>query len=296
MSTRFSTAAVQGSFAREISGLRLWEPLQPAEIEALRNLLSEHGVLVFRRQALSEHEFAEFCALFGTLEQTARRDWAALTRPEINILSNLRDGAGKPIGGLSDGELDWHSDQSYVQHPATGGGLYAVEIAHQGGATRWANLGQAYAALPEALRRRADTAQVIYSYAKRLAGYSSEDKAIDNEVKRKTPAVTHPLVLAHPLTGRKALYLDPTTAIGVVGMPADEAGQFLAELVRCATAPGFVYAHAWQVGDVLLWDNGFLLHQRDAFPESEHRLMKRATFFLPPARHMVPGGEIHGMD
>src|SRR4051794_34723480 len=122
-------------YAREIVGLKLWEPVDPGTIEALRAAWRDAGVLVFRRQALSEHEFADFCALFGPLELTVRRDWASAVRPEVGIISNLKDSTGRSIGGLADQEVLWHSDQSYMCNPATGAGLYAAEIAYEGGTT-----------------------------------------------------------------------------------------------------------------------------------------------------------------
>jgi taurine dioxygenase len=279
-------------FACEVIGLRLWEALSARTAEELRNLLREHGVLVFRRQALSEDEFADFSATFGRLELTVRRDWASKVRPEVGILSNLKDADGKPIGGLGAGEVQWHADQSYMLTPATGAGLYAAEIAYEGGKTRWANLANAYKALPERLKKTVESKRAIFSYTKRLAGYQESDRMDPAKVRRETPDVIHPIVLADPVSGEKALYLDPTTAIGIVGMDDASANALLDELAEFATRPEFVYQHDWQVGDVVIWDNGFLLHQRDPFPGTEKRLMKRTTMFLTKDRHRVPAGEL----
>lgn len=281
-------------FACEVIDLKLWESIPEKTARELRKLLREHGVLIFRRQALSEDEFADFSALFGPLELTVRRDWASKVRPEVGIISNLKDGAGRPIGGLGEGEVKWHSDQSYMLTPATGAGLYATEIAHEGGSTRWANLALAYEALPERLKKAVEGKRAIFSYTKRLAGYKEADKMDPAKVKEQTPDVIHPMVHANPATGKKALYLDPTTAIGIVGMEDRAANALLDELADFATQPEFVYQHEWQVGDALIWDNGFLLHQRDPFPDSEKRLMKRTTMFLPKDQHMVPSGELAG--
>jgi taurine dioxygenase len=288
----FQVRSMGDKFACEVMGLRLWETIDPATADQLRNLLREHGVIVFRRQALSEDEFADFSAIFGALELTVRRDWASKVRPEVGILSNLKDATGKPIGGLGAGEVNWHADQSYMMKPATGAGLYAAEISHEGGTTRWANLEKAYEALPERLKKAVEGKRGIFSYTKRLAGYSEVDRMDPAKVKRETPDVIHPLVLVDPITGRKALYLDPTTSIGVVGMDDASALALLDELAEFATRPEFVYQHDWQVGDALVWDNGFLLHQRDPFPETEKRLMKRTTMLLPRERHRVPDGEL----
>jgi alpha-ketoglutarate-dependent taurine dioxygenase len=277
-----------GGFAAEVRGLRLWEPLGSADLERLRRLYAERGVLVFRRQCLSEHEYADFCASFGSLERTVRTDWASRVRPEIGLITNLRDSSGNALGGLGDGELQWHSDQSYMTNPATGAGLYAVEIANEGGRTYWTNLVRAYEALPERLKQAVEGKNAVFRYQKRLNLYEGDDQKLPEEGRKRTPDVIHPLVHTHPLTGKKALYLDPTTSIGIVGMPDLEANQLLDELAELATRPEFVYAHDWQVGDTLLWSNGFLLHRRDPFPPTERRLMKRTTIHLPADLHIVP--------
>ena len=246
------------------------------------------------RQALSEREIADFSALFGPLERVVRTEWASAVVPEVGILSHLRDGNGSPIGGLGDGELQWHSDQSYMMHPATGAGLYAAEIAQQGGTTYWTNLQLAYDALPERLKRAVQHREAIFDYTKRVSSYQGKDQVLSEATKKKTPPVLHPLVHVHPVTQHKALYLDATTMVGVVGMAPAEAEALLAELVVHAGQPQFVYRHAWQVGDQLVWDNGFTQHRRDAFPATERRIMKRTTMFLAPEQHIVPESRLAG--
>jgi taurine dioxygenase len=108
---------LDGSFACEVLGLRLWEPLDDRTVDELRDLWAHHPVLVFRRQALSEQELAGFSALFGPLERVVRTDWASPMVPEVGLISNLKDGQARPIGGLGDGEIQWHSDQSYMMNP-----------------------------------------------------------------------------------------------------------------------------------------------------------------------------------
>src|ERR1700694_4011007 len=147
------TRPADGSFARKVVGLRLWEPQDDQTTDELRALWAHHPVLVFRRQALSENELADFSALFGPLERTVRTDWASPVRPEVGLISNLKDAQAKPIGGLGDGEIEWHSDQSYMLNPATGAALYALELPPEGGLTSWVDLRAAFAGLPERLKR-----------------------------------------------------------------------------------------------------------------------------------------------
>jgi taurine dioxygenase len=286
------TRALDRSFAREVVGLRLWERQDDRVVGALEALWTKHPVLLFRRQALSEDELARFSALFGPLERTVRSDWASPLRPEVGLISNLRDAHMRPIGGLGDGELKWHSDQSYMRNPATGAVLYAIELPSEGGATSWVDLTAAYAGLSPRLKHAVEDERAIFSYAKRLAGYQGVDRTISEEAKRKTPPVLHPLVHTHPVTGARALYLDSTTTVGIAGLD-DAAGMaLLDELYEAATRPEFVYRHHWQVGDAVLWDNGVTMHRRDPFDATARRLMKRTTILLSRDRHIVPDGDL----
>ena len=278
--------------ACEVVRLRLWEPQDDQTIDELRALWADHPVLVFRRQALSEDELAEFSARFGPLERTVRTDWASPVRPEVSLISNLKDAQAKPIGGLGDGEIQWHSDQSYMLNPATGAMLYALELPSEGGATSWVDLCAAYAGLPERLKRAVEGQRAMFSYVKRLAGYQGVDRVISEEAKTKTPLILHPLVHTHPVTGRKALYLDSTTTVGIDGIDEASGSALLDDIYEFATQPKFTYCHHWQVGDALLWDNGFTMHRREPFDPTARRLMKRTTMFLARERHIVPEGAL----
>ena len=283
---------LSGSFADEVVDLQLWELEDCSTVDQLRQLWAHHAVLVFRRQALSETELADFSALFGPLERVVRTEWASPVVPEVGLISNLKDAQARPIGGLGDGELQWHSDQSYMRNPATGAMLYAVELPPEGGTTSWADLSAAYAALPERLRCEIEGRRAVFSYVKRLAGYQGVDRVISEETRQQTPAVVHPLVHMHPVTGRKALYLDSTTTIGIEGMDNAAGSTLLDEIYAFATQPQFVYRHDWQVGDVVMWDNGFTMHRREPFDPEARRLMKRTTIFLSRERHIVPEGDL----
>jgi taurine dioxygenase len=287
------TRPLHPTLAREIVGLSLWEKPDAAIAAELRALYAQYGVLVFRRQALSEAELAAFCALFGRLERTVRSDWASPTTPEITVLSNLKDALGQPIGGLGDGELQWHSDQSYMLKPATGAALYALELPPAGGETFWVDLRAAYAGLSRQLRTRISGKRGVFDYTKRLAGYGrAVDQQISEEAKRQTPPVTHALVRAHPETGDRSLYLDSTTTTGIDYMDTASGLALLDEVYQSATRDEFVYAHQWQVGDLVLWDNGFTMHRRTPFDSGARRLMKRTTMQLDRIRHVMPDGAL----
>ena len=282
---------IGGAFALEVSGLELWRPLPDSAVEAIRDAWSRHGVLVFRRQALTEDEYAAFGRCFGELDVSVRPDWGSRHGSGVIHISNMRDGRGEAIGGLGAGELDWHTDQSYVANPSTGSMLYMVEMPPAGGRTYWANLQLAWEALPEGTRRRIESLEVVYDYFLRQSTYDDEGP-MSEELRRRTPPVCHPLVNVHPVTGHKALYLDPVTAARIEGWPEDESRALLAEIRTHATQPDFVYGHEWEIGDVVMWDNGFLMHRRDEFDPAALRWLKRTTLYLPPDRHIVPSSRL----
>ncbi len=282
------------AFAREVVGAQLWRALDAAEFEAIQAAWAASGILVFRRQAMAEKELVAFSARFGVPEVIHRTDWLSAEHPEIAFLSNLRDNDGKTIGRTGTDDIDWHTDQSYVKKPATGAILYGVEIPNDGGGcTWWANMRLAYAALPQDLKNAIEGRRAIFDYTKRLAGYDKGSQKVTEEMRRKTPPVTHAIVNTHPVTGARALYLDPGTTIGIEGMATDEGVALLARLEEAATRPEFTYQHHWQVGDVVLWDNGVMLHRRDSYDSKQRRFHKRTTVALPPARHIVPDGRLY---
>ena len=204
------------SFVKEVRDIALWADVDQTTVDLLEEIWRTCGVLIFRRQALSEDELIAFASRFGALETVVRQDWRSEKRPEVIRISNMRNEAGERIGGLGSSDLAWHSDQSYMARPATGALLYMVEMPPAGGQTYWANLRLVYDALPPDMKRQLDGTCAVFSYAKRQAGYH-EEKPLPAAVKRQTPDVVHPIVNVHPHTGEKSIYLDPSTTSGIVG-------------------------------------------------------------------------------
>lgn len=278
---------IDGSFAREVTGINCADPLAEADAQALREAWSQHGVLVFRNQLLEEAALVRFSEAFGEPDRIVREDWASKKEQAVIYISNLLDRNGTAIGGLGAGEITWHSDQSYQSDPATGSFLYGVEIPKDHGATEFANLRLAYETLPPSLKEQADKAWGVFSYAYRSAGYDESPEA-SAKARAKSPDVLHPLVHRHPTEGWGALYLDPGTMPGVEGM-SDVEGRALIEALQAhAIKAPYVYRHEWRMGDLVMWDNGFLLHRRGVLDPTQPRLLKRTTVRLSSEQHIVP--------
>jgi alpha-ketoglutarate-dependent taurine dioxygenase len=284
--------SIDNSFAREVVGANLWDGLAEDELARIRAAWAECGVLVFRRQSLSEREIVEVSAMFGVPQVVHRTDWVSPEHPEVILVSNLKDQDNKQIGMPGSNDVDWHTDQSYVANPATGAMLYAVEIPNDGGgSTWWTNMRTGFDQLPDDLKKESAGRRAVLTYQKRLAGYNEQAAKVTEEMLRKTPPVAQPMVYTHPMTGKKSLFLDPSTTIGVEGM-SDEDGIALVERLRDAcTQPHQIYKHRWQVGDVVLWDNALTMHRRDEYESVQRRFLKRTTISLPEAMHIIPHGQ-----
>ncbi len=279
---------MNGTFAQHVTGLDWWQQNGEEAITFLRQAYGEHPVLILRRQILNEAELLQFGRSIGTPRIYAETHWQS-EYPEVVLVSNMRNADGKFIGGLSNNELTWHTDQSYYAEPMTGCFLYATVVPRSGGQTTWANLYGAYDALPTKLRTMAEGAVGTFSYRRRTQGGSYKDDNHNRDRLKHTPDVKHRLVHTHPVTGRKALFIDPNTVTTIDGMPDDEASDFLEELLQYAIRPENTYCHEWEVGDLVLWDNAAVLHRREPFPGSENRLLKRMILQLSPQEHIVPG-------
>lgn len=275
----FSTRPLGTTFGAEVSGIDLAMPVDAKAAGALRALWQTHALLLFRAQQLAEKDLVAFSRNFGPLEIHLRREYLSPENPEILYVSNLKKD-GRPIGILADTEVGWHYDQIYLPRPAVGSLLYSVIIPQDRGATSFADMSAAYAALPEGTKRRIEGRKAVQSYAAFNRVYSVPTS---EEQRKKSPDIEHPLVRTHPYTGKKALYICPGMTIRVVGLGEQESADLLAELFEWATQPRFVYTHTWKLGDALLWDNACTMHRREPFDGTQQRLMKRTTILPDPA-------------
>ena len=279
----FVTRPLGATFGAEVTGIDLSKPQDAQAADEVRGLWRKHGLLLFRGQTLDEKQLVAFSRNFGALEIHVRREYLSPENPEILYVSNLRKD-GRPIGILADTEVGWHYDQIYLPGPAVGSLLYSVIIPQDRGATSFADMSAAYEALPEATRQRLAGRKAVQSYEAFNRAYSVPT---NNEQRRKTPDIEHPIVRTHPYTGRKALYICPGMTVAISGLDKQESDDLLAELFEWTTQARFVYTHAWKLGDALLWDNACTMHRREPFDSTQQRLMKRTTI-LPDAALAMP--------
>ncbi|MBT8448031.1 MAG: TauD/TfdA family dioxygenase [Gammaproteobacteria bacterium] len=272
------------TFGARISGFELRADASPALTDEISDLWHQYKLLVFPGQdTAQETDLVGFSGAFGELEIHVREEFLSPDNPELLYVSNIiRD--GRPIGILSTNEVGWHYDQIYLERPAVGSLLQAVQIPPADGATSFADMVTAYARLPAATRAKIDGRSAVQSYENFNAAYSvpTSDKQ-----KQRTPDREHPLVRTHPYTGERALYICPGMTTRIVGMDQAESDALLEELFEWTVRDEFVYSHQWSLGDCVMWDNAATMHRREPFDPKYERLMKRTTI-LPTADRAVP--------
>ncbi len=263
----------------EVMGCDLAQVLPEAAIEAIRDALDTHGVLLFRGQRLDPDAHIAFSQRLGVLQEVAQKQYQMPGRPLIYVIGNIVED-GRQVGDPSVGRL-WHSDQSFLAYPAFGSVLLGVQCPPEGADTLFANMYAAYDALPSATRARIDTLHAVHSFSEYYEALRDRDPtqpALTETRRSLYPDVAHPLVRCNPRTGRRALFINPGYATAIVELPGAAGEQLLRDLCEHACKPEFVYAHRWRAGDVLIWDNVAVNHKGTEFDTTRFvRRMHRTT-------------------
>ena len=277
-----------------IEGLDLANGIASGEVDAVLHALGQYGVIRFPRQQLSGRQLRDFSARFGQLEVHVSNVYQEPGIPEVMILSNMVEN-GKPIG-LADAGQDWHTDMSYSRMIAFANVLYAIKVPRRNGvalgATEFCNMHAAYDDLPADLKARLAGLTALHDFNKfwemmrRRPG--STRAPLSAAQRQARPPVSHPIVLTHPITGRKVLYANPGYAVRINALAPDESDRLLEFLFAHQLRDKYRYVHRWQEGDVLMWENFGTIHNAIAdYRPDEHRLVKRcqvmATRFFDDA-------------
>ena len=268
----FSIKPLSSHTGAEISGVDLSKPVDEATREGLNQAFVDHAVLCIRDQKLSAPQFLEAMKNFGEIFPQHNSRFAVPECPAIHYISNqdkLEDGRVYIPGE------GYHTDHSNDEVPPKATALHAVKLPATGGDTQFANMYEAYDALPDATKKRIDGLQARHVYQSK---YSERKlpKLPGEKKKIETGSVVHPLVRTHPVSGRKAIYINPIRIEEIIGLSEIEALPLLDELLEHSTELKFQYRHKWHSGDVVIWDNRCLLHKANGdYPVAEVRYLYR---------------------
>jgi taurine dioxygenase len=270
---KFNVVPSGGGVGAFIEGVDLSLGLSKDAVKRIRAALGDYGVVFFREQLLSPTQHIAIAEQFGQIN--VNRFF-----PTVDGHPRIAEVRKEPSQGANIGG-SWHTDHSYDEQPAMGSILIARETPPRGGDTLFASMFAAYESL----------SQGVKDALKPLQAWHSSRHAFGDKVRMKSNGVDerfgnpelalqdslHPLVISHPISGRKALYVNPGFTIGIDGWQAHESAALLQMLYEHAARPEHTYRFQWQPGSIAFWDNRASWHYALNDYQGARRVMHRIT-------------------
>jgi taurine dioxygenase len=270
---------ITGRIGARVRGIDLSQPIDPADVDAIRTALDEHAVLFFVDQPrLSAEEQVRFARAFGEVEITPFQT-AISPVPEVMVLEQT-----EPKGQGAD---HWHADSTFLETPPMGSILQAQVMPATGGDTCFSSMYAAYDALSPAVRAFLDGLSAWHHPRPTLERIRGKELYKPNPALNQRAPVLHPVVAVNPRTGRRQLYVNANFTIAIDRLEGAESDHWLRFLFQHIKSPEFQLRHRWAEGDVAFWDNQAVHHYAVA-DYAERRVMQRVT--LIGERPMGVGG------
>ena len=244
----------------EIRGVDLSQPLDEPTFKEIHAALIDNGVIFFRDQHLTPEQQKAFGRLFGELHMHPAAPRELADHPEILVIH--ADEKSKHVAGEN-----WHSDVSCDLEPPMGSILYMHELPPVGGDTLFASMYAAYEALSEPMKRFLEPLTAMHEGEHVYRGrYGVDDTG------KTFPKAEHPVVRTHPVSGRKALYVNSGFTTRIVQLERPESDALLQFLYRHVETPEFHCRFRWQVNSIAFWDNRCMQHHAmwDYYPQRRH--------------------------
>lgn len=255
----------------EITGIDLSQPLDAATVDALRLAHAEHEVIYFPNQKISSDDLRRFGGYFGQLSvhpfSTSSKE-----APDLIVYDN-KEGNPPPPTDV------WHTDETFRECPPMGTMLCSKVIPEIGGDTCFASMTGAYEMLPDKMQQFISGLEAVHDFTPFKALFSDTEEGWRKlkSYEEKYKPVTHPVVRVHPITGRKAVFVNPQFTLYIKGMDETESRMLLDRLYRLTSVLEIQYRHRWEPDMVVFWDNRSTQHAavHDYYPQ--RRLMERVT-------------------
>lgn len=256
----------------QISGVDLSRDLTGEQRYVIEQALLDHQVLFFRDQPITPQQQARFAAHFGDLHIHPIYPNVP-EQPEVLILDTA-------VTDVRDNAI-WHTDVTFLPTPALGAVLSAKQVPAYGGDTLWASGIAAFEALSRPMQMLLDGLTATHDFTRSFPlerfGNTAEDLARWEETRRKNPPLSHPVIRTHPVSGRKALFVNEGFTTRINELEAAESEAILKLLFAHGTRPEFTLRWRWQANDVAMWDNRVTQHYAVDDYRPQRRVMHRAT-------------------
>jgi taurine dioxygenase len=270
MSTLFDIEQIGPTIGAEIHGLDLSRQIDQATADALEDALVTHKVIYARDQNITTVQHVAFGRMFGDLEVHPFRPEGEF--PEIMVLDNHKD---NPVLSTD----VWHSDTTFRECPTKYSILRCLVIPENGGDTLWADMCAAYDGLSKSVRKMIDSLNATHDFKNFRALFTKSDADLKRlrEMEELYPNPTHPVVRTHPISSKKALFVNPQFTQRINELKADESDALLRLLYEQAHVPEYQFRLRWKPGTIVLWDNPSTQHYaaNDYYPN--RRTMERVA-------------------
>ena len=246
----------------EIHGVDLSKPLGNQQFQEIHDALMDRCVIFFRDQTLTVDQHKDFGGRFGKLHVHPNAPQEIKEHPEILVIKANEN--SKRVAGE-----DWHSDVSCDVEPPMGSILHMHTVPPDGGGdTMFSNMYAAYEALSPPLQRMLEQMTAIHDSSK---AHHYRVNATDRSDK-EFPRAEHPVIRTHPVTGRKALFVNRGFTTRITQLNARESDAILDMLYRHCETPKFSCRFSWKPGSIAFWDNRCAQHQAlfDYFPNRRY--------------------------
>jgi taurine dioxygenase len=256
----------QPTIGAEIRGLDLSLPFADTEFAAVYDALLEHKVIFLRDQHLTQEQHAAFGQRFGPLESNPFRPHGD-GHPEYQVIKNDGD---NPVLSTD----VWHADLTFRKKPTKFTIIRCVEIPEFGGDTVWADMCAAYDGLSASEREIITALSASHDFKNFRVLYAGDPSKRDElrRLEEQFPNPTHPVVITHPETGQRILFVNRQFTTGVSGMPEDQSRVLLEHLYAQSSVPEYQFRLKWQPGTLAVWDNRSCQHYavNDYYPNRRH--------------------------
>ncbi|MDP7425981.1 MAG: TauD/TfdA family dioxygenase, partial [Rhodospirillales bacterium] len=260
-----------GHLGAEIQGINLTQPVDDLTFKVIKDAFVEHELIVFQDQPITSEQQIGFAKKFGELSVHPFSPNSDET-PELIIFDN--DADNPPFGTDC-----WHSDETFRAEPPKATMLHGLIIPEVGGDTMFASMTSAYEGLSDRMKNFISGLECIHDFKPFRALFNNDEKgkADLRYFEDRYPAITHPVVRKHPVSGKPVLFVNPQFSIRIKGMSEVESRNLLDQLFEQAKIPEFQYRHCWDVDTVVIWDNRSTQHYavHDYFPQ--RRKLNRVT-------------------
>ena len=276
MARTFDVRPMAPACGAEVIGLDLRRATE-ADLEIVSQALAVHGVLFFREQDLQPDQQLDITRRFGSPLRVPYIKHLDQYPDIIAVLKEADEQQISTFGGT------WHSDFSFLATPPSLTLLYALEVPDVGGDTLWSSQCAAYDALSNGMKRVLDPLHGVHTGWPHGTNGPRPDAAVSRSVGmvRNDPSadreIVHPLVRVHPVTGRKALFVNPVYTQYIHEMTPEESRPLLQFLFEHATKAEFTCRLRWAPGTLAVWDNRCLMHLAINDYDGSRRLLHRTT-------------------